>query len=66
MRGLVPLSSLVCVVKLLGWGVENGEKYWLAANSWNTNWGNGGFFKIAKGQNECMIEDMVFAGQVRA
>jgi cathepsin B len=51
-------------VKLLGWGVENGEKYWLAANSWNTNWGMGGFFKIAKGTNECMIEDMIFAGRV--
>lgn len=25
-------------IKVLGWGVENGRKYWLAANSWNTNW----------------------------
>ena len=25
-------------IKILGWGVENGRKYWLAANSWNTNW----------------------------
>jgi cathepsin B len=53
-------------VKLLGWGVEGTQKYWLVANSWNTNWGDQGYFKIAKGQNECMIEDMVFAGRVRA
>ncbi|CAH1645473.1 unnamed protein product [Spodoptera littoralis] len=26
-------------VKMLGWGVENGVKYWLVANSWNPNWG---------------------------
>ena len=55
-------------VKLVGWGVEggSGRKYWLAANSWNTNWGEQGFFKIARGQNECMIESMMFAGQARA
>lgn len=51
-------------VKLMGWGVENGVKYWLAANSWNTDWGDNGYFKIAKGINECFIEDMIFAGSV--
>lgn len=51
-------------VKLIGWGVEAGEKYWLAANSWNTNWGDQGYFKIARGDNECMIEEMIFAGRV--
>ena len=30
-------------VKLLGWGVENGTKYWLLANSWNTDWGENGW-----------------------
>ena len=29
-------------VKILGWGVENGVDYWLAANSWNTHWGDKG------------------------
>jgi cathepsin B len=33
-------------VKLLGWGVENGEPYWLCANSWGTGFGENGFFKI--------------------
>lgn len=33
-------------VKLLGWGNEGGKDYWLCANSWNTNWGINGFFKI--------------------
>ena len=34
-------------VKLIGWGTENGEDYWLCANSWNTSWGEQGFFKMA-------------------
>jgi cathepsin B len=25
-------------VKLIGWGVENGTKYWTCQNSWNTDW----------------------------
>ncbi len=33
-------------VRLVGWGEENGVPYWLAANSWNTDWGDNGFFKV--------------------
>lgn len=49
-------------IKLLGWGVENGNKYWLAANSWNEDWGDKGYFKILRGDNECGIEDEIVAG----
>ncbi|KAJ5075675.1 hypothetical protein M0811_07247 [Anaeramoeba ignava] len=49
-------------IKMLGWGVENGEDYWLCANSWGTSWGMKGFFKILKGVDECRIEDYVIAG----
>jgi len=43
-------------VKIVGWGVENGEDYWLVANSWNTNWGLEGFFKIQRGTDQSGIE----------
>lgn len=43
-------------VKIVGWGTENATDYWLVANSWNTNWGLEGFFKIKRGSNECGIE----------
>jgi cathepsin B len=43
-------------VKIVGWGTESGTDYWLVANSWNTNWGAEGFFKIARGTNACGIE----------
>jgi len=49
-------------VKFVGWGVEDGTKYWLVANSWNPNWGDQGYFKIVKGANECGIESSVVAG----
>jgi cathepsin B len=53
-------------VELMGWGTENGQDYWLVKNSWNEQWGDGGFFKIARGVDECGIEDDVSAGTVSA
>ncbi|KAK8769126.1 hypothetical protein V5799_014408 [Amblyomma americanum] len=49
-------------VKILGWGTEQGVPYWLAANSWNPNWGDEGFFKILRGTSECGIENDINAG----
>merc|ERR1712196_730319 len=46
-------------VRMVGWGVENGQKYWKVANSWNPYWGEKGYFRIKKGNNECGIEDEV-------
>jgi len=45
-------------IKILGWGVEDDMPYWLIANSWNYDWGDGGFFKIQRGRNECGIESL--------
>ncbi|KAF0889702.1 hypothetical protein E2562_030178 [Oryza meyeriana var. granulata] len=50
-------------VKLIGWGTADaGEDYWLLANQWNRGWGDDGYFKIVRGQNECGIEEDVVAG----
>jgi cathepsin B len=49
-------------VKILGWGVEDGTPYWLVANSWNEDWGDKGYFKILRGQDECGIEEDITAG----
>jgi len=45
-------------VKMVGWGTESGNDYWLVANSWDTTWGLNGFFKIKRGSDECGIETM--------
>lgn len=49
-------------IRLLGWGVDNGDPYWLLANSWGTEWGDNGFIKVLRGSNECEIENRVVFG----
>jgi cathepsin B len=50
-------------VKIIGYGVESGTDYWLVTNSWNTDWGDKGFFKIARGNDECGIESEIVTGE---
>ena len=47
-------------IKVIGWGVENGEDYWLCVNSWNNTWGDEGTFKILMG--DCGINDQMHGG----
>ena len=49
-------------IKIMGFGTENGEDYWLVANSWNEEWGDHGYFKIKRGTNECQIENPIING----
>lgn len=49
-------------IKIIGWGEENGEKYWLCVNSWNEDWGDNGYFKILRGVDHCGIESQIIAG----
>jgi hypothetical protein len=49
-------------VKMVGWGTQSGQDYWLFANSWDTTWGDGGYFKMARGTNLCGIEGSVSEG----
>lgn len=50
-------------VRIIGWGVDTSSgrnlKYWLCANSWGKYWGENGYFRIARGTNECDIESFV-------
>jgi len=46
-------------VRMVGWGVDKGVKYWKVANSWNPYWGEKGYFRIKRGGSECGIEDGV-------
>lgn len=33
-------------VAIIGWGEQDGKKYYLCQNSWGTDWGINGYFKI--------------------
>jgi cathepsin B len=43
-------------VEIVGWGEENGKPYWQIKNSWGEEWGNKGYFKMIRGENNCDIE----------
>lgn len=49
-------------IRIIGYGVDNGTKYWLCVNSWNESWGEKGTFKILRGHNHCDIESQGVAG----
>ena len=50
-------------VKIVGYGVDADTKtnYWICANSWNTDWGEKGFFRIKEGDSN--IDTDVWFGQ---
>jgi C1A family cysteine protease len=54
-------TSLDHAITAVGYGVENGQEYYLVRNSWGTSWGAQGYIKIAttpSGSGICGIQQV--------
>mmetsp|Transcript_175374 Transcript_175374/g.562579 ORF Transcript_175374/g.562579 Transcript_175374/m.562579 type:complete len:584 (-) Transcript_175374:195-1946(-) len=52
-------------VLLVGYGEDDqGQAYWTMQNSWGDDWGEGGYFRMARGQDESGCESIVVAAEV--
>lgn len=47
-------------VTIVGWGEQNGVKFWRVQNSWGSHWGEEGFFRIVRGINNLGMESSCY------
>lgn len=63
-------QTLDHAVLAVGFGMDGDQKYWKVKNSWSETWGDGGYIKLARGEQhgygECGIRHMASVATVKA
>jgi len=54
-NGDLPVDDFHVAV-IVGWGEEAGVKYWIIQNSFGTQWGEQGYVRIGRGEDDCNVE----------
>ena len=59
-----PSSGINHAVTIVGYGAASGKDYWIVRNSWGSNWGENGYFRIVRGTGCCGINYDITSAKV--
>ncbi|KAL0483935.1 dipeptidyl peptidase CTSC [Acrasis kona] len=64
-NGVKHWEATTHAVAVVGYGeTDEGVRYWICKNSWGDWWGEGGYFKILRGVDECASEMQASSAQI--